>query len=455
MFGNPFRSAAPVIATILLAAAAAAETPRFAVTVYNRDLGLVRERRVIEVEKGETAYSFQGVAARIDPTSVHFRTVDGKGGGLAVVEQNYEYDLVSSDKIFEKYLDHPVEVFFQEGGDVLSGVLLSFQGGNVVLRDREGDRLSVVLDGVRNVELLGSAEDFVTRPTLVWKLDSGRAGEREVEVEYLTGGLSWHAEYVALADEPNENVLFAGWVSVENRSGAAYPEAKLKLVAGDVGRAPEPRDMMMRAEAMSAKGAPDVEERALFEYHLYEIRRPTTLRENQVKQISFVPGTTVPVVKEYVFDTRRGGSKVAVYFELKNEKESGLGIALPAGKVRMFQDDGRGGSEFIGEDRIDHTPKDEEVRLRVGYAFDIVGERKVTDERRISDRIRTRTVEIELRNRKEEAVEVVVREGIEADWEMEEESLAHRKEDAQTAEWTVPLQAGEVSVLRYTVRIRY
>lgn len=457
MFGIPLRNRAPAVVVIglALAASAAAESPRFAVTVYNRDLGLVRERRVIDVEKGETAYSFSGVAARIDPTSVHFRPVDGKGGGLAVIEQNYEYDLVSSDKIFEKYLGHPVEVFFREGGDVLSGVLLSAGGGSVVLRDGGGERLSVVLDGVRNVELLGSAEEFVTRPTLVWKLASDRGGEREVEVEYLTGGLSWHAEYVAVADEPNESVRFAGWVSVENRSGAAYPGAKLKLVAGDVGRAPEPREMMMRADAFGAKGAPEVEERALFEYHLYEIMRPTTIRENQVKQISFVPGAVVPVVKEYVLDARRGEEKVAVFFELKNEKSSGLGIALPAGKVRMFQDDGRGGSEFIGEDRIDHTPKDEEVRLRVGYAFDIVAERKVADERRISDRVRTRTVEIELRNRKDVAVEVVVREGIEGDWTIEEEGLPHRKEDAHTAEWTVPVKAGEIAVLRYTVRIRY
>ncbi len=453
---RPNRAALPGIFLFLFFAADLfADTPRLAVTVYNHDLGLVRERRVLDLERGETVYSFTGVAARIDPTSVHFRPVDGKGG-LEVLEQNFEYDLVSGEKIYEKYLDHPVEVFFARSGDLLEGVLLSARGGTLVLQDREGGRLSVVQSDVRNIELKGDASDFVTRPTLVWMLRNEKAGEREVEVEYLTGGMGWHAEYVAVADEKNENIDFAGWVSVENRSGAEYADAKLKLVAGDVGRADAGRRPEMRADVMyAAKAAPDMEERSLFEYHLYELKRPTTIRKNQVKQVSFIPNTKTPVVKEYLYEPRRHPEKVGVFFEFRNDEKSGLGIALPAGLVRIFQDDGRGGSEFIGEDRIDHTPRNEEVRLRIGSAFDIVAERKVLGDKRIFDKVRERTVEIRLRNRKDEAVEVKVLEQIEGDWTIERESFEHRKESAWTAEWTIPVGPDGEAVLEYTARIRY
>jgi len=439
----------------LFACPAAAEEPAIAVTVYNNNLGLVRERRAISLDEGVSVYSFTDVAALIDPTSVHFRPVDGRGG-LEVLEQNFEYDLVSSEKLFEKYLEHPVEIFLEEGADVIRGELLSFRGGSFVLKDSREGRISVVQqEAIRNVEFLGDAGDFVTRPTLVWTVENEGAGERDVEIEYLTAGISWHAEYVALADEPNESIHFAGWVSVENRSGADYRRARLKLMAGDVARAETEREVLFaEARAMGAKAAP-VTERPIFEYHLYEVERPTTIGDNQVKQISFVPTRKVPVVKEYLFDPSRQGEKVGVFLEFQNEKDHGLGIALPAGLVRVFQDDGRGGSEFIGEDRIDHTPRNEKVRLRIGYAFDLVGEKKITEERRITDRERLRTVEITLRNRKDSAVEIKVWDRIEGDWAIEQESRPHRKEDVRTAEWIVPVPADGEEVLTYTVRIRY
>jgi hypothetical protein len=442
-------------ALLLLAPLAFAETPRVAVTVYNSNLGLVRERRSIDAGSGESTYEFQDVAEQIDPTSVHLRPVDGKGG-LVVLEQNFEYDLVSSEKILEKYIERPVEVYFKEGSAVLSGVLLSHGRGGIVLRDARAGKLDVVLSDVRNVELLGEATDFVTRPTLVWRLESERSGKREVEVEYLTGGISWHAEYTALANEPNTAVDFAGWVSVENNSGAEYKDAKLKLVAGDVGRAPRGEPWGGEQVAMrAAKAADMVEERALFEYHLYEIQRPTTIRKNQVKQISFVPSTEVAIAKEYLYEPRKNPEKVAVNLRFLNDEKSGLGIPLPAGVVRVFQDDGRGGSEFVGEDRIDHTPKEEEVRLRVGYAFDIAAERKVLNEERRTDRLYVRTVEIKIRNRKEEPIRVKVWEAIEGDWTIEQETFEHRQEDARTAEWTIPIGKNEEAVLTYTVRIRF
>ncbi len=436
------------------ATGASGAEPSVAVTVYNDNLGLVREGRTLELEKGESIYSFRDVAALIDPTSVHLRAVDD--GELEVLEQNYEYDLLSSDKLYQKYLEKRVELFLQEG-EMLAGTLLSHSHNQMIIRNDQDSRISVVRgDQLRNVDLIGDADGFVTRPTLVWTLRNGGGSKRDVEVEYLTGGLSWHAEYVALADEANKSIDLAGWVSVENRSGGEYRDARLKLMAGSVHRAQAPAPRMdFRAETMMAKGAAAVEERSLFEYHIYEITRPTTLRNNQVKQISFIPNTTVPVRKEFLFEPQRNHEKIQVILEFENSESQNLGIPLPAGLVRVFQDDGEGGSEFIGEDRIDHTPREEKVRLLVGEAFDLVGERKTLDETRISNRVRRLKVEIRLRNRKDEEVEIKVLERLSGDWTIDQTSHPFRKEDARTAEWSVPVKANGETVITYSVTIKW
>ncbi len=443
------------VAFLLAGAACAAAGPvSVAVTVYNDNLGLVRENRVIALEKGESIYSFQDVAARIDPTSVHLKAVDN--GELEVVEQNYEYDLLSPDKLYDRYIDKEVKLFLEDGG-IIAGTLLSHGGGRMIVRNDESSALSVVRsDKLRNVDLAGGLDRFVTRPTLVWTVRNGGEKTRTVEVEYLTAGMSWHAEYVALADEKNESIDLAGWVSVENRSGAVYRDAKLKLMAGTVHRAPPVAPgPAYQVETMMKRGGRCVEERSLFEYHIYDVGRSTTLRDNQVKQIAFVPSTTVPVRKEYLFEAGRNGDNVQVILEFVNDEAGGLGIPLPAGVVRVFQDDGRGGSEFIGEDRIDHTPKNEKVRLVVGEAFDLVGERKVLAEKRITSRVREQDVEIRLRNRKEEAVEIKVVEAMIGDWTIEHSSHDFTKESARKAEWTVSVPPDGETVITYTVRSRW
>ncbi len=432
------------------------EQPRVAVTVYNDNLGLVREQRTIELGEGESTYSFRDVAALIDPTSVHLRPLDN--GELEVLEQNYEYDLLSSDKLYQKYLEKKVELFFEDG-EMIAGTLLSHgRGGQIIIRNDRDARISVVNgDQLRSVDLIGDMEGFVTRPTLVWALRNGGGRKRDVEVEYLTSGMSWHAEYVALADEANESIELSGWVSVDNRSGGEFRDARLKLMAGSVHRAPvrSPERFDYASSPMYAKGAAAVEERSLFEYHLYEVARPTTIRNNQVKQIAFVPNTTVPVTKEFLFEPQRNHEKIEVILEFENREKDGIGIALPAGLVRVFQDDGRGGSEFIGEDRIDHTPRNEKVRLLVGEAFDLVGEKKTLDETRVSNRVRRSKVEIRLRNRKEEQVNIKVLERLGGDWTIDQSSHSFRKEDARTAEWTVPVEPDGETVITYTVTIRW
>ncbi len=445
-----FSIAILVLAT-LCSIQASADTP-IAVTVYNNDLGVIRERRTIEIGRGESVYSFTDVAALIDPTSVHLRAMGG--GGLEVLEQNFEYDLLSSEKLYRKYFEKRVEVYVKEG-EVLTGTLLSVAGGSFVIRSEREEKLVVVASGsVQHVELLGTAEGFVTRPTLVWTIQNDGNATREVEIEYLTRGLSWHAEYVALADEESRSIDFAGWVSVDNRSGADYEDARLKLIAGDVNRAARymPTIDITSSHARAAKG-PQVTERELFEYHLYEIGRPTTIRNQQVKQISFLANTRVPVHKEFLYEPRKQSDKIQVILELKNSKEDGLGIALPAGKVRVFQDDGQGGSEFIGEDRIDHTPRNEKMRLLIGYAFDLVAERKILDTKRLGKSGQRQTVEIKLRNRKDDEVEIKVLEWLGGDWTIENETHSHRKEDAHKAEWKVAVPADGETVISYTVRI--
>lgn len=443
-------AAAVFVAATGLYAPASADV---AVTVYNRDLGLIRETRTIKLEGAEPVYSYEDVAARIDPTSVHLRAADGKA--LTVLEQNFEFDLLSSDKLYQRYLESRVDLFLEEG-ELITGTLLSTSGSDFILRGEDGSSVSVVSkDHVARVDLKGSIDGFYTRPTLVWHL-KGAGGSRNVELEYLTGGMSWHAEYVALVNEKNDGIDLAGWVSVENRSGADYKDARLKLMAGDIHRAG--RDVMQampRGMDMAMAKESSVEEREIFEYHLYEIKRPTTLQDSQVKQVSFVPNTKVPVVKEFVYYGQRGGSKVSVELIFDNSEKSGLGIALPAGVVRVFQDDGRGGSEFVGEDRIDHTPRNEEVRVSVGNAFDVVAERKVLANRRISDRANEQQIEIELRNRKDTEVTVRVVERLSGDWTVLSETHPHRREDAYTAEWKIAVPAdGEVK-LQYTARWKW
>jgi hypothetical protein len=448
-------SAVALFAAAALASAAGAETRDTNLTVYNSDLGLVREIRSIRLSAGTCEARVTDVAARIDPTSVHFLSLTDPGG-TAVLEQNYQFDLVSAEKILARYVDHPVTALTKDGAEV-AGTLLSYDGGSLVLGGDGGVRIlsrSEVRD-MRFPELPGG---LITRPTLLWTLDAGRAGDHRIEISYLTGGLSWHAEYVAVANPANTRMSLAGWVSLENTSGATYENARLKLIAGDVHRAePEGRGMMQDESvrfAMAAK-APAFEERAFFEYHLYELERRTTISDREVKQVSLFPAAGVPVKKVYSYDGERDEKKVRVTLEFKNASDQGLGMPLPAGVVRVFQEDPRGGQEFVGEDRIDHTPKDELVRVYVGDAFDVVGERTVLDVRRPSDRVQEQDVQIKIRNHKDEGVDLVVIEHLYGDWKVLRASHATRQKDARTLEIPVRVEKDGEAVITYTSRTRY
>jgi hypothetical protein len=437
-------------------------------TVYNQNLALVIDRRPLDLVAGLNEVQFTDVASQIDPTSVHFRSITHPDDTV-VLEQNYEYDLVSTAKLLEKYVDQEITIV-TEDGTAYVGLLLS-GAGDVILQAPDGQVTVVKLDRVQDFSFPALPEGLITRPTLVWLLEAEEPGTHDTEVTYLTKGLNWRADYIVVLGEDDTALDLTGWVTVDNRSGATYEEAKLKLVAGDIHRVEEVDRFAEKEvyEAMPA-AAPSVEERAFFEYHLYEVQRPVTVKDNQTKQVEFASATDVPVEKFFVYDgapTRFYGyvvddpgygtvtdKKVAVMLELVNGEEQGLGIALPRGNIRVYKRDVDGSELFVGEDSIDHTPKDETIQLSLGNAFDIVGERVQDDFERLGKEAMEETFTITLRNHKEEEVEVRVVERLYrwTDWEIVQETPEHAKIDAQTVEWRLEVPVdGEASVM-YTVR---
>jgi hypothetical protein len=425
-----------------------------ALTVYNQDLGVVKEQRRLRIPAGIGWVRFRDVPARIDPTSVHLRAADDRE--LAVLEQNYEYDLVSSEKILERYLDSAVKVILEEGR-LYEGTLLSAGSGTLVLGDTGLDEGIVILsrEKVTDIQFPALPQGLITRPTLAWLLSapSGDA-EREIEVSYMTSGMNWHAEYVAIVAADDRSLDLGGWVSVENRSGATYPDAELQLVAGDVQRVAVPKPTRVRQMAMETQGlGAGFEEESFFEYHLYSLGRRTTLRDNETKQISLFDPAVCEVTKLYECNPHRDASKVRVVLEAENRQAAGLGRPLPAGKVRAYKRDAAGRMQFIGEDRIDHTPRDEKLRITVGKAFDLVAERTELATRRPGPRTRETDVEIELRNRKEdERVAIVLQEDLNGYWEIEQASHEYEKKSATRIEFTVAVRPGETETITYTVR---
>jgi hypothetical protein len=420
------------------------------VTVYNNNLALVRESRTLELKKGVQEYRYVDVASQLDPTSVHFRSI-ADPQALQILEQNFEYDLVGTDRLLEKYIDQPIVVNVKEG-EAFSGTLLSAQGGDVVLQAQDGSVKILKAGALIKIEFPALPQGLITRPTLVWLLDSKDAGKQNSEISYLTGGMDWHAEYVAVTNPADTELEISGWVSIQNNSGASYQDAKIKLVAGDVHQAvPErPRYSTMKALAMAPTDA-QFEEKAFFEYHLYTLQRAATLLDKQLKQISLFPPAPVKVQKIYSYNGAQDEKKVRVNLEFKNDKASGLGMALPKGKIRVYKKDTDGSQEYIGEDFIDHTPRDEKVTVYLGNAFDIVGERTVQDVKEISKHVRQEVIVISLRNHKDIDVKVHVIENFWGDWEFVGPTPPIIKRDANKVEFEVAVPANNETQFVYTV----
>jgi len=443
-------------------------------TVYNQNLALVKEHRTLDLSEGVNEVRFSDVAAQIDPTSVHFESVTDPEG-TAVWEQNFEYDVVGSSRLLEKYLDQEIQLL-TEDGTLYEGTLLS-GSGDIILRRDDGGVTVVQRARVQEFSFPELPEGLITKPTLVWLLQALTAGEHQAEVTYMTSGINWSANYVVLLGPDDDSLDLDGWVTLNNQSGAAYTGAKLKLIAGDIHRAPEPQradEYMMFQAVAELEAGPPVEEREFFEYHLYEVQRPVTVKDRQTKQIEFVKATSVPAEKFFVYDGARGlgfwgypntdqgygaqvgSQKVQVMLEF-NTGEDGVDAELPRGDVRVLKEDVDGAHLLVGEDSIDHTPKNEQVRLYVGDAFDIVGERTQIDIKKPGPRTIEESFRITLRNHKDEDVEVRVVEHLYrwSEWKFLAESAEHSKLDAQTVEWRLPVEAdGEVE-MTYTVRYNW
>jgi len=451
------KTIALVLTLALCVPAFAADEPGVSVTVYNVNLALVKDVRTVSIQSGVSELRFPGVAEQIEPTSVHFQVLEGPEA--SVWEQNYRFDLASASKILEKYLASDVDVV-TEDADLFSGRLVSFDGGSIVLDQGRGTGPVVTLnrDKVSYVRFPALPSGLISKPSLVWKIGAERAGERLVEVSYLTSGVTWHAEYVGVINAADDMVDLAAWVSIDNRSGATYEDAQLDLVAGDIHRAPVGQGAKVMLDEMemmrTAAPAPEFAEEALFEYYLYKLDTPATVGDREIKQLTFFPSTPVTVEKVFEYDPWNGDG-VRVLLEFVNSEEAGLGRALPAGVVRLYKEDSAEDLQFLGEDRISHTPKDEDLSLFIGSAFDVKAERTLTATRKITDRVREEDYEVSLRNHKDEDVVIRVVEHPRGYWNVLRSSHEYEKAEAYRIEFQVPVAADDETTVTYTIRYEY
>jgi hypothetical protein len=443
-----------------------ADQSDLALTVYNSNIALVRDARQITLAAGDSRLRFMDIAASINPATVHFRSLT-EPAKLSVLEQNYEYDLLDPNKLLQKYVGR--EVTMIRGDQEVKATLLSDNGGQVW---KIGNDIVTNL-GYNSLRFPEVPDNLYERPTLLWSLQNSGARQHKVEASYMTSNMSWSADYVLNVAKDETSGDLDGWVTLVNHSGTAFKNAQLQLVAGDIHRelptnGRDFKNLLPQAQMSNAalERVPFAQE-SFSEYHLYSLNRRTSVFDQESKQISLLNASRFPVRKVYVVNGQSYYYRAAVqpgapvkdpvqvFYKFKNEDKAGLGMPLPAGTIRVYQQDTRDGSLFAGEDHIDHTPKDEEVSLHIGNAFDIVAERKQTDYKKLSDRLYEFEYEITLRNHKDAPITVEVNEPIGGDWEMVNSTYKFTKTAAFAAQFDVPVDKNGTSVLKYRVRVRY
>jgi hypothetical protein len=463
-------------------------------TIYNQNLSLIREERSIQLSKGTSRVVIPDIPATIDGTSLHFVSLTHPSG-VRVLEQNYQYDLVHQAKLLEKYIGKQVEFVREDpvtkkeysvyGKLLSSGYIQQPQyGGGVPVYSGMGGMIvdingKIELNPAGRLVLPSLPGGLILKPQLEWLVSTTQEGKHKTEISYLAGQLSWICNYVALLGKDDAKLDLTGWVTVSNHSGTSFTNAGLKLVAGDVNIVQDQFGNAMRvakAAMVDEAGAPQFKQSELFEYKLYTLQRRTDVNNNETKQVELTSAANIGARKVFIYDGmadqwrmyannysyRAQGSfgqqsnpKVGVFVTFRNDDKSGLGIPLPKGKVRVYKRDDDGKEQFIGEDEIDHTPKNEEVRLYLGNAFDIVGERVQKDFKAIAvGRVVEETIEIKVRNHKKETVTVDVYEHPWrwSQWEITASSAEWQKVDQTTLKFPVTLSAEQEKVVRYTVR---
>ena len=444
----------------------AAQREAVSITVYNQNFGLVREMRTLDLTTGRIALEYGDVASGIQPETVHIRPIGGDP--LHVLEQNYQFDLLSPQKLLEKYVGGTVNVYRTDprtGEDeAVEAEVLSVNGGTILRIDGE-----ITFNYPGRFGFPEVPDNLIAEPTLLWRLDAA-GGQQQVEVSYLTNSLNWKSDYVMVLGEDDDAAALTGWVTLTNQSGTAYENAQLQLVAGDVQRVqgnmrPELQSRMM-ADAIAVRENDGFTENAFFEYHLYTLGRPADLMNNEQKQVTLLESDNFGVDKKLVFHGAthyyRGqygqvtsNQKVGVFLDFENSERNGLGMPLPKGVVRVYKRDHTGGQQFIGEDLIDHTPRDEELRIKMGEAFDVVGDRRQMDYTVLSSCVSESTWQIDLRNHKDEDVEVMLVEPVGGDWQILSSTHPFEQVDAWTFTLTPEVEANGETRVEYRVRVRW
>lgn len=450
-------------------------------TIYNQNLSLIREERQFAFPRGISRAIVPDIPSTIDGTSLHFRSLTDPQG-VRVIEQNYQFDLISQSKVLEKYVGKEIEfVRFNEVTKTeysVFGKLLAagFGSGGGMLAEIDG---KIELNPTGRVVLPALPEGLILRPQLAWLISNSREGKHRTELSYLAGQLSWSCDYVAVLDKSDTKLDLTGWVTLVNSTGTSFKNAGLKLVAGDVNIVRQRfQDALPMAKNMASteESQPQFTQSELFEYKLYSLQRRTDLNNNETKQIELTSGRNVDSRKVFIYDGladqwrywhnnyayrgqgsfgQQSNRKVGVYMTFRNDEKSGLGIALPRGRVRVYKRDDEGKEQFIGEDQIDHTPKDEEMRLYLGNAFDVVGERVQKDFKSTAGgRVVDETIEIKIRNHKKESIVVDVYEHPWrwSQWEIVKATSDWLKADQSTIKFPVKVQPDSEAVVQYTIR---
>ncbi len=446
-----------------------ADRKAVSITVYNQNFGVVREvRELASLGTGQVSLEFRDVAANIQPETVAIKSLTAPGA-ISVLEQNYRYDLLTPQTLLEKFVGKTVRTYrYHEATgkeEAAEAELLSVNDQQPILRING----EVTFGYPARFAFPRVPDNLIAKPTLMWLVQSERPAQT-LEVSYLTQNLNWSADYVLVVNEQDTVGALQGWVTLVNNSGASYRNAELKLVAGDVNRVQPPRahDMAMRVAkaAPPPAGGAGFTEQGLFEYHMYTLGRPTTVLQNEQKQVSLLEADGITIQKKLIFYGQQywfrgqygeiqSNQKVGVYLDFKNEAKNKLGVPLPKGTLRVYKADKSGAKQFVGEDQIDHTPRDEKLRVKMGEAFDVVGDRKQTEWRALGNCSSESRWEIELRNHKDTPVEVEDYEPIGGDWQVLESSIPYEKKDAGTFTFNVKIPARGKTKVSYRVRLRY
>jgi len=435
-----------------------------ALTIYNGNLGLVKDVRELVLGPGGNEVRFMDVASQIDPTTVHLKSLTDPTG-LRILEQNYEYDLLNPQKLLDKFVGKSVKLMASDG-TLVDAILLSNNNGPIYKINGQ-----IHLGHPGRVILPEIPDNLIPKPTLVWLLQNRSGRPQRAEASYLTSGITWKADYVVVLNAKDNGGDLSGWVTIDNKSGATYTDAALKLVAGDIHRAVTRREMRDALELAARKAevaqAPrQFQQESFFEYHLYSLDGRTTIKQNQTKQISLMNVNEIPIQKELRYygasqyyrgplGTPMSNQKVGVFLEIVNKEQHRLGMPLPKGTIRVYKAASDGSLQFIGEDIIDHTPKDEKVKIKMGEAFDVVGERTQRDWKKIAWNVYETEWDVQIRNHKKEEVQVTIIEPVPGDWEVVKSSHPYEKIEAHTLKYVVTVPKDDKVTVNYRVRMRW